>query len=420
VNDYGICLFLCVCVCVFTHPPARRGEDFLTDRLVARFVFTSTTQEDDLLRRQIERLGGPGNWTAIAEALPGRSSKSCRLRWCNQLNPMVKRGPFTAEEDATILAQHAIHGNKWAVISRSMPGRTDNQVKNRFNSTLRRLIASQKKDGERSSTSVNVASLAPASPRAKVPSRPQSRLGDQRDGDSTTATGSNGGSGASRSKRERSPAEMTSAPSGSARGGDSSPKRPRNSSDRGGKVVDKRARTTNTDPPARKRGETAERQGLDNLIQASLQELERLKKQKGEIFEWGAMPYGPARDCGTPEPARSDEDGVVPTLLAPKPKRGGFSVGAASDMYDWRSHSPALSAPFLAGLKRVDSLASLNGDMAAPSRPTSALSAPMSMQASSMLQSDSWYSRMLDNLGSRRAETASVAEVKTEAAEVKA
>ncbi|ABO99319.1 predicted protein, partial [Ostreococcus lucimarinus CCE9901] len=95
-------------------------------------------QEDELLRRQIERLGGPGNWTAIAEALTGRSSKSCRLRWCNQLNPSVKRGPFTAEEDSTILAQHAIHGNKWAVISRSMPGRTDNQVKNRFNSTLRR------------------------------------------------------------------------------------------------------------------------------------------------------------------------------------------------------------------------------------------------------------------------------------------
>jgi hypothetical protein len=57
------------------------------------------------------------------------------------LNPTVKRGPFTPEEDAQILAAHAIHGNKWAVISRSMPGRTDNQVKNRFNSTLRRTLA---------------------------------------------------------------------------------------------------------------------------------------------------------------------------------------------------------------------------------------------------------------------------------------
>jgi len=57
------------------------------------------------------------------------------------LNPTVKRGPFTPEEDAQILAAHAVHGNKWAVISRSMPGRTDNQVKNRFNSTLRRTLA---------------------------------------------------------------------------------------------------------------------------------------------------------------------------------------------------------------------------------------------------------------------------------------
>ena len=44
-------------------------------------------------------------------------------RWCNQLNPSVKRGPFTEEEDRQILAAHAIHGNKWAVISRSIPGR---------------------------------------------------------------------------------------------------------------------------------------------------------------------------------------------------------------------------------------------------------------------------------------------------------
>ena len=92
------------------------------------------------MREQIQRLGGPGNWTAIAERLPGRSSKSCRLRWCNQLNPTVKRGPFTPEEDSQILQAHSVHGNKWAVISRSMPGRTDNQVKNRFNSTLRRTL----------------------------------------------------------------------------------------------------------------------------------------------------------------------------------------------------------------------------------------------------------------------------------------
>ena len=360
-------------------------------------------QEDELLRRQIERLGGPGNWTAIAEALTGRSSKSCRLRWCNQLNPSVKRGPFTAEEDSTILAQHAIHGNKWAVISRSMPGRTDNQVKNRFNSTLRRLIASQKKDG--SAGSATSARDASSSPR-KAPSRPQSRMGDNR------SDGVNAPSTPSRSKRERSlsPGDTVELAG--------SPKRSR---DRSSKLAEKRGNVGDSriDIPRKSAEAVAiERQGLDNLIQASLMELERLKSTKGEIHEWGAMPYGAARDCGTPEPTRSEDDGVVPTLLAPKPKRGGFSVHGPSDLYDWRSHSPALSAPFLAGLKRVDSLTSLNGD-ASPSRPSSALSAPVSMQAASMLQSDGWYARMLNNLGARKMENSdamdrSIAEVKTE------
>lgn len=121
-----------------------------------------TPEEDALLREQIQKLEGPGNWTAIAEALPGRSSKSCRLRWCNQLNPMVKRGPFTEDEDRAILVAHAIHGNKWAVISRSIPGRTDNQVKNRFNSTLRRLFANQ--------TSIKPAGMDVATKKRKLSS----------------------------------------------------------------------------------------------------------------------------------------------------------------------------------------------------------------------------------------------------------
>ena len=348
-----------------------------------------------MLRRQIKKLGGPGNWTAIAEALRGRSSKSCRLRWCNQLNPSVKRGLSSLkEEDDTILEQHAIHGNKWAVISRAMPGRTDNQVKNRFNSTLRRLIASQKKDRAWASSVANSTSMAPVSPKPKAPSRPQSRLGDNR------SEGTNAQSTHSRSKRERSLSPGESVEQAS------SPKRSRNAER--SKLADRRATGSSGDSrgnaPRRPSSTALERQGLDNLIQASLLELERLKTTKGEIHEWGAMPYGGLRDCGTPEPTRSEEDGVVPTLLAPKPKRGGFSVVVPSDMYDWRSHSPALSAPFLAGLKRVDSLASLNGD--APSRPSSAMSVGAAMQnAPSMLQSDSWYARMLDNLGARKAES---------------
>lgn len=53
------------------------------------------------------------------------TQKKKKNRWCNQLNPSVKRGPFTEEEDRQILAAHAIHGNKWAVISRSISGRCE-------------------------------------------------------------------------------------------------------------------------------------------------------------------------------------------------------------------------------------------------------------------------------------------------------
>ena len=191
-----------------------------------------TSKDDHLLLEAVKNSQKETNsikWKLVALDVPGRSGKQARERWSNHLNPALKKTPFSKAENMLLKELHREFGNKWVKISNRMPGRSDNEVKNKFNSVYYRLsfqiapLAKQpKRKRQKKKTRKN--EKEPMKPKKTIASVPGSTLSisamSSSSATSASSTSSTSSSSSSSSTSSTSSSSSTSYNAGSDRASD--------------------------------------------------------------------------------------------------------------------------------------------------------------------------------------------------------
>ncbi|XP_059461597.1 transcription factor MYB36 [Corylus avellana] len=112
-------------------------------------------EEDAKLKAYIEQYGTGNNWIALPQKIGlKRCGKSCRLRWLNYLRPNIKHGGFSEEEDNIICSLYISIGSRWSIIAAQLPGRTDNDIKNYWNTRLKKKLLGRRKESSSNTSSM--------------------------------------------------------------------------------------------------------------------------------------------------------------------------------------------------------------------------------------------------------------------------
>lgn len=164
-------------------------------------------EEDSRLLNLVQQ--GMKNWGEAAALIPGRTAKQCRERWKNHLDPSINKGPWQLEEDKALMSHYEELGQRWAAISKRLPGRTENAVKIRYKSLSRQAEAGQL-------DWLKAAPVAPAKGTSKGKGRGRGRGGSSKGKGRGRGRGKSGSASGSRSSSAGRPRAVRAGSSSSA------------------------------------------------------------------------------------------------------------------------------------------------------------------------------------------------------------